>query len=111
MWKVKRVSATARVSARFSARLYATFQPRSRFLFFSQYIFRARALYVCACEGEGEGHFSTSISLSLSLSLPTLHIPRASAWPYGKMQLKELSAEKKTRRQEHASRSGESLRS
>lgn len=68
MWKVKRVSATARVSARVSARLYATFQPRSRFLFFSQYIFRARALYVCACEGEGEGHFSTSISLSLSLS-------------------------------------------
>lgn len=36
------------------------------FSFFPQYIFRARALYVCACEGEGEGHFSTSISLSLS---------------------------------------------
>lgn len=35
VWKVKRVSATARMSARVSARLYATFQPRSRFLFFS----------------------------------------------------------------------------
>lgn len=115
MWKVKRVSATARVSARVSARLYATFQPRSRFLFSFPRTFSVRALYTCARVREREKGRGTSLppylSLSRSLSLPTLHIPRASAWPYGKMQLKELSAGKKTLRQEHASRSGESLRS
>jgi len=36
-------------------------------------------------------------AISLSLSLPILHIPRASARPYGKMQLKELSAGEKKR--------------
>ena len=46
-----------------------------------------------------------------SLSLPTLHIPRASARPYGKMQLKELSAGKKNAQAGTRERSGESSRS
>ena len=46
-----------------------------------------------------------------SLSLPTLHIPRASARPYGKMQLKELSAGKKNAQAGTREQSGESSRS
>lgn len=50
------------------------------------------------CERSGEEE--EGLLHPLSLSLTTLHIPRASARPYGKMQLKELTAR---RQEEHAS--------
>ena len=46
-------------------------------------------------EKGGEGEREKGRGAPRSLSLPTLHIPRASARPYGKMQLKELSVGKK----------------
>ncbi|XP_061603990.1 transcription factor 4-like isoform X5 [Phyllopteryx taeniolatus] len=53
----------------------------------------------------GEGRGGEGRGTPRSLSLPTLHIPRASARPYGKMQLKELSAEK-TQREKLAQATG-----